>query len=444
MNKTIPFLGILLVLAVFASSETLAANPALDITLSNTELVLDQDETGTVVVTLDNTGDVDFTDISVTFDQLQFTDYAGNEILVEMTTLAGLLQGTNDTITISFTPDADQYLGDLEGTFEVVATDGIDSVTKTFDINIETTSEFIKITLDDDELDDLQPGEEFNSDVEVDNRFSDDLKDVRVEIWIINIDDNDDLNEESSREDIDRSDDYKYKFTFDTPLNVDEDEFDVRIRVEGETDDGEDFEIFKVYENIVEVVKDENEEIQFDNLDMPSQTFSCGSIFSIDIDAINTGEDDLDDMYLKLEIEGLDYSLRSDEFDLDSGDYDDREQDEDFLVTLPTGLTETSYILKILAYNEDNDVIGGEYITLQVNPCAVSDSDDDTSDDDTEAGTADDDVDTETTNTVYLPTGFASATLDKDTWTTIFWILGDILLVIIAIYFVVLIFRRRK
>jgi uncharacterized membrane protein len=444
MNKTIPFLGILLVLAVFTSSETLAANPALDITLSNTQLVLDQDETGTVIVTLDNTGDVDFTDISVTFDQLQFTDYAGNEILVEMTTLAGLLQGTNDTITISFTPDADQYLGDLEGTFEVVATDGIDSVTETFDINIETTSEFIKITLDDDELDDLQPGEEFNSDVEVDNRFSDDLKDVRVEIWIINIDDNDDLNDESSREDIDKSDDYKYKFTFDTPLNVDEDEFDVKIRVEGETDDGEDFEIFKVYENIVEVVKDENEEIQFDNLDMPSRTFTCGSVFSISIDAINTGEDDLDDMYLKLEIEGLDYSLRSDEFDLDSGDYDDREQDEDFLITLPNGLTETSYTLKILAYNEDNDVIGGEYITLQIDPCAISDSDDDTSDDDTEDGAADSDVDTEGTNTVYLPTGFASATLDKDTWSTIFWILGDILLVIIAIYFVVLIFRKRK
>ncbi len=444
MNKTIPFLGILLVLAVFASSETLAANPDLEITLSNTELVLDQSETGAVDVTLDNTGGVDFTDISVTFDQAQFTDYAGNEILVEMTTLAGLLQGTNDTITISFTPDADQYLGDLRGTFEVLATDGNESVTKTFEITIETTSEFVKITLDDDDLDDLQPGEEFDSDVEIENEFSGDLEDVIVEIWIVNIDDNDDLDDESSKEDIDKSDEYDYKFTFETPINVDEDEFDVKIRVEGETEDGEDFEAFTVYKNIVEVTKDEDEEVKFDNLDMPTQTFTCGSVFSVSIDAINTGEDDLDDMYLKLELEGLDYTIRSDEFDLDSGDYDDREQDEDFLVTLPNGLTETSYTLKILAYNEDNDVIGGEYVDIQVDPCAVSDSDDDTSDDDTGDGTADDNVDTESTNTVYLPTGFASATLDKDTWSTIFWILGDILLVIVAIYFVVLIFRRRK
>jgi hypothetical protein len=444
MNKTIPFLGILLVLAVFVSSNALAANPVLELTQSTTELVLDHDEIGTVEVLLDNTGDVDFTEISVTFEQARFTDYAGNEILVEMNEILGIAPGFNDTLIVSFTPGSDQYLGDLTGTFTIVASDGADeSVTKTFDVTVETTSEFVKITLDDDDLDDLQPGENFNSDVEVENEFSDDLQDVRVEIWIVDIDDNDDLNEESSREDIDKNDEYDYKFSFDTPLNVDEDEFHVKIRVEGETDDGEDFEVFTVYENIVEVVKDEDEEVKFDNLDMPSQTFTCGSIFSVSIDAINTGEDDLDDMYLKLEIEGLSYSLKSDEFDLDSGDYDDREQDEDFLVTLPNDLTETSYTLKVLAYNEDNDIIGGEYIEFQVDPCVISESDDDTSDD-TEEGTADSNVDTETANTVYLPTGFASATLDKDTWTTIFWILGDILLVIIAIYFVVLIFRRRK
>jgi hypothetical protein len=127
---------------------------------------------------------------------------------------------------------------------------------------------------------------------------------------------------------------------------------------------------------------------------------------------------------------------------LESDDYDDRFENVEFRVTLPDNLDKSTYNMKILAYDEHNDLIGGYYKEIIVTPCASETFEQETVEEDNEEKT----IPTESNNegTVFLPTGFTVAGLDKNTWSTIFWILGDVVLVIVAIYFVTLIFRKRN
>jgi len=427
---------------MFASA--LSMSPVSD--TINTE----QGVAGSVQFTLTNNdaGNLTYNSISLAVaDPADFRDDAGNQITITFSGNEGeLSNGVSKTINITALPEVDQYIGGLSGDIIVTVTKSDGSTeTANFNLNVNTISEYISVDLDDlDDLEDLEPGDDISFTIQVDNDFSEDLKDVRVKVWIINLDNgDDDLEDTSSKEDIDEGDNMDYDFSFTVPLNAESDDYSIKVLVDGETDSGDDFESTIFYNGVVEIIKDEEERVEFSDISVPTQTLTCGSTFTVSATVVNTGEDNLPDMYLKLFVDGTNVELTSEEFDLDADDFDDSEQDVDFFVTLPNSLAESSYQLRVLAYNEDGDTVGGEYPAIQVNPCATASNDDEDNDSTTNDDEQQQNTDS-TPNTVYLPTGFTSAALDKDTWTTIFWILGDVLLVIVAIYFVVLIFKRRR
>jgi len=404
-------------------------------------------ETGTVDFTLTNNDNINYTNIVLSYEIADFRDDLNNIVSIDFNDGFALDNGTSQIVTISATPEEDQYLGEYTGTITISATEQGTSnvVISTYSLTVDARSKYFSIEIDDyDDLEELQPGDSFDLVLDIRNIWNVDLKDVEARIWIMDIDDGDNIDEKTGKEDIDSldSNDDDFSVEFQVPLNVDEDNFDVMVRVEGEDDEtGDNYQVTKIFKNAVEVTKDEDEEVQFDNINMPSSTLTCGSTFTVSVDAINTGADDLDDMYFKLEIEGTSYSLLSEDYDLDSGDYDDREQNIDFLVTLPNDLTKKTYNLKILAYNEDNDIVGGEYQQIIVQSCGVDEEEQEETQEEEQQDT---NTNTNNDNTIYLPTGFATGTIfTSENLSLVFWGIGIVALIVIIVYFLVILFRRK-
>ena len=111
------------------------------------------------------------------------------------------------------------------------------------------------------------------------------------------------------------------------------------------------------------VEKDDEEVVVFTEIEV-SQDLTCGSIFTLYSDVINVGSESLDDIYAKLTLEGLDQSYVSEVFNLDDDDYDDREKSLQFVGTLPLVFDDGDYILKLYAYNEEDEPISSGSITL--------------------------------------------------------------------------------
>lgn len=433
--KKLSLIAVFLLIAVFSVS-------ALVLTPASGIITVDQGDSNTITFNIENDGTLNYTDVGLSYLPADFQDAAGNQIAITFSSNNfALTNGSTEPITVTATPEVDQYLGSLTGDITIVATK-TDATTETqiYRLTVDTTSDYFRVEIDENDLEELQPGEDFTVQVDIDNEWTNDLQDVEVRVWIIDIDDNDDLDGKSSKIDIDETDSKTFDLDFIVPLNVNDDRFDLKVRVTGEdADTGENFEAIQIFKSIVDIAKDEDEEVQFDRFDYPTTALTCGSTFSVSIDAINTGNDDLNDMYLKLEIEGTDVSIRSEKFDLDSDRYSKRDENVDFRVTLPEDLDQNIYNLKILAYNDNNKLIGGEYATITVTPCGAVVDEPVDEEQETPEETPEDN-----SNTVYLPTGFASAGLfTNENLSLVFWCVGIIALVVIIVYFATLLFKKK-
>lgn len=440
---------LVLICMIFVSA-FVSATVTLDKTSGT--ISVDQGETGTIALTITNNNAYDFTNVKLNVvDINSFIDEGDNQIVISFsdsadTTGFALNSNQSKTIIISATPEEEQYLGELTGEILVTArrADG-NNETVSFDLTVDTEADLVSITLDEGDLDDeVYSGDDVSFYIEVENNAGYDMEDVQVKVWIVDIEDNDDIDMESKKFDLDNTDSEEVDFDFTIPYNVDEDKFDIKVRVKGQDADNSDrdFEVVKTFRGIVDVAKEEDEEIYLEEPSLSVDSFTCGTSFSVSVNAINTGTDDLDDAYLKLTVEGTDISVKSQEFDLDSDKYDDREQDVDFLVKLPDKLDSDSYEIRIVAYTEDDSTVGTVYKTISVKTCdkTVEEEEEEVKDQ-----TADNEGkdSTDKDNTVYLPTGWTTKFFSSETGKTIFWFMGNLALLVIIIYFISVLARKK-
>ncbi len=92
-----------------------------------------------------------------------------------------------------------------------------------------------------------EPGDDVDFKIKFKNNFTDaeDLKieDITATITIEEIDDGEDLDEESKEFDIREDDDKTVTISFKVPIEVEEDTFDVKIEAEGEDENGTDHSV---------------------------------------------------------------------------------------------------------------------------------------------------------------------------------------------------------
>jgi hypothetical protein len=214
---------------------------------------------------------------------------------------------------------------------------------------------------------DVKPGSEVQLKIEVSNLYdrSEDIEieDVLVSAMIDEIDDGDEIEEESEEYDIDANDEENIELIFNIPLRVDEDNYDMIITLEGDEESGWKYE--ETIELELELDK-ENHELMILDAEIAPSTVRCDRTSRLDFRIINIGSND-EDVNLRIENEALGINIE-DEFELsEDPDDDDNEYRKEFVIKIDESAAAGSYPLKVIA--EYGSLEESESIDLEIENC---------------------------------------------------------------------------
>jgi len=290
------------------------------------------------------------------------------------------------------------------------------------------------LDIDDFDVDDDEytQGDTIQIDVDIENTDNDDIKDVIVEVWITEQGETKKLEKEkSSATDIDE--DETESFSFEIEIDDDWDDGDYEIHVQAYEDDEEDTNCIEAVEEI-EIDRPDHKVIIEDILVIPT-TINCESLFTAEVDIQNVGNRDDDAVKVRMYNSDLGIDVYSDTFDLER--YDDDDDTTVFLeATIPEGSENKEYTLTFTLYYDDLDEQKNYVEKITVNGCRVSEE----ILDETNLVTGEDED-----GTVFLPTGWATSEFfGSESAKTVFWIVGDLALIVIIIYFLTKFFKKGK
>ncbi|MBD3164087.1 hypothetical protein GF323_02730 [Candidatus Woesearchaeota archaeon] len=243
-------------------------------------------------------------------------------------------------------------------------------------------------------LEAASPGDTIQFNFEIKNLFTDDedieIRDVFVTVTIEDIDDGDDIEEESEEKDIDPNDDDDFTVELDIPLKVDDDgsEYDVIIVVEGEPEEGDDQIITLRY--VLEIEK-ERDDIRIMQASLRSPTVSCSRITELEIEVLNLGRDDQEEVRITAINSELGLDFEADDIELEEG-IDDSEYNTDITINaedVPPG----DYPIEISVYHDDDDLDDRATAVLSVEECAEDAPDEEEEDMEEEEEEDEEDVD---------------------------------------------------
>lgn len=159
-----------------------------------------------------------------------------------------------------------------------------------------------------------KPGSGIEFRIRVENGFSKsegtDIEDIQVKVTLEDIDNGDELEEESVKFDLGAESDKAATLKFRLPLNVDEGIFDAIIEAEGEDENGS---LYRQHFEIgLEVEKDKHD-LRLLRFELSPVKVSCGRAVNVEYKIINTGLEDEENAVLEVksnELE-LDFSEKS-------------------------------------------------------------------------------------------------------------------------------------
>ncbi len=304
--------------------------------------------------------------------------------------------------------------------------------------------------------DEAKPGSTVKFTVKVYNNFTDtedvEIENVQITIKIDGIDDGEEIEEESNEFDVKADDSEKEDIVFEIPLEVDEEDFDVLITVEGDTDKNGSHE--SKMKLTLEVDKEKNEVRFLSNTLMPSEV-KCARNVQLSTSVINTGSDEQDDATLEVSNEELGIALKE-AFELSEDAFeDDSKFSKAFTIKVPEDADAGVYpILSKVTFNGGRNS-KTETADLTVTQCEIAaKEEEDAAEEDEES--KDDAVvvvqppQTDQGNLVtagavtapQLPTEEKSIFESSAFLTAL--VVGEVLLVLIAVLLVVAVAKKRK
>jgi hypothetical protein len=229
---------------------------------------------------------------------------------------------------------------------------------------------------DGDRIDrEAEPGENVEFRIQVESNFTSsdniDIEDILIEVTIEGIDDGDDLDDESRDFKLRPGRNHRETIKFQVPLEVDEDDYDVLIRAEGDDENGTNH--FAEMRLRLEVDKETHEIIITRNTLTPAD-LSCGKRnVQIGFGLLNIGNDDEEDVTVHLFNEDLEFEARENIGELEAEPFEDTSKfSKTYSFNVPPNVQAGSYPITLRALY-DNDRRKAEKIaTLNVNECATS------------------------------------------------------------------------
>jgi len=242
------------------------------------------------------------------------------------------------------------------------------------DIDVEVDGKNSKNLEDGDDISkEAEPESEIEFKIEITNSYNGsgtgdlDIEDITVEVTIQEIDDDDDLEEESREFDIRADDDKRVTINFKLPLEVDEGTFDVEILVEGEDENGLEHEATAT---ITLEVEKENDEVRFQKRTLLSPSeLSCQRTTQLTVGVLNTGSNDQDDSVLEIANSELEINFRE-TFDLSDDPFDsDSKFSKTYSVRLPDTVEPGIYPIVSQVIYDDGDETETKTLELLVSAC---------------------------------------------------------------------------
>ncbi len=283
--------------------------------------------------------------------------------------------------------------------------------------------------------DEFAPGETVEIEVEVEND-GDDIEDVIVKVWLTERNDADEIEKEKSEKfDLDEDETWDDIFELELEDDMDDGTYEVHVKVYESGNEDE-----QCYEEVKEIdLERPDHMVIIEDILISPNSLMCDQTFTAQIDVQNIGDKDDDAVKVRMYNSDLDIDVMSDTFDLES--YDDSGDDETVYLTgaIPSDADVREYTLTFTLYYLDENDNYVEKIT--VSSCGEDDDDED----DTGSEEQNQENQGQQGNVVYMPTGFSIGEFFNDDGAkTLFWVLGNIALLIVIVYFVTLIFRRKR
>ena len=201
---------------------------------------------------------------------------------------------------------------------------------------------------------DVIPGSKLELKIKLKNLYTGDedveINDITVEGTLEDIDDGSDIEDEANDFDLNPKKDKEVSLEFDIPLEVEDNEYDLIIEIQGENERS--FLYSKKIEFEVEVDK-EKHDIIFNKLEFLDSSAQCGSSANLKVDAVNLGTND---ETVKLVISNEELGIRIQEyFELSQDPFDkDNSFSKTYKIILPSGIATSTYTLRADLFYGDN------------------------------------------------------------------------------------------
>ena len=182
--------------------------------------------------------------------------------------------------------------------------------------------------------------------LKVENLFSDkdnEIKDIEISVEIEDIDDGENIDENSNQFDLEGGENKKETISLTLPRKVDEGNFDVNIKASGEDNNGKIHEVEWVL--TLEVEK-ERHDLVIDKASLSIGFIDCLRTSSLDVDIANYGRSDEDDVMLEVKNSELGIN-EIEEFGLDEDD----DMAKFFTINLSNSVPKGDYNINVDVYS---------------------------------------------------------------------------------------------
>lgn len=333
------------------ASYSVTINPvsSFDVTdrdVSSNKMVVTSNEGNRITGTfkIKNTGSEPITDLALSFNQNDFKDSDGDQIVISHNLPAVLQPGVEATVTLTIDPNDKVDINTYDGTVTVAGAAKSDTFTLEIRVQPEVCSDGnvgdLNIDLrEPDSGDDFKPGQRIPIEVKVDNDGNDDL-DVTVTAFLFDVDDGDNIEEVDSDEiNIDEDDSETFEFELAIPEDADE-SHSFKLFIKSHEDGNEDEQCDETSVDLD--IKRERNDVITKSIKLTPAIVNAGSSIEIVVTAQNIGSRDQDDVVVTLSNPELGLELQSNSFSLEKFDDDDT-QVERFTFSVPEDAETGSY-----------------------------------------------------------------------------------------------------
>ncbi len=219
-----------------------------------------------------------------------------------------------------------------------------------------------------------KPRSSLKFNVDVENTFPNtdpeiEIEDIQVTVTIEDLDDGDDVEEESETFDLEPDRRKSLELRFEVPAKVTEDNYNVKILAEGTTDEGAEE---KAEMTLTLEVEKSAHDILITNSKLEPTTVACAGSAKLDVTITNVGDEDERLAYILVESTKLKYTSHATEIELFS-DPDDEENSatKNFTILVPKGIESGAYPIEARVYDDNNDARDYVKHILTVQECPL-------------------------------------------------------------------------